>query len=1324
MAKLGTQIIGAKGLDSRVSKFVKDPKSADVAENFLVRTETRKTRPELTRYLYDKNFSNCVRLRSRNKNFIIAKNPDSTKFPIFQTNGTIECKVRLHGEEGYSTEQTIPLVSKRVYTSGVGSSTTGYVRVSLEIASATSNSEYVVRFEVLDGFNSFNVVNTTPVIKYNEWANISCSSDGSEATININGAITNFAITSTGAGGGAFIHDSNNPIHDDILIGANDAFSEFADIDIDEIRAWNGKRSDADQTAYQGVELPTSELDKTTLKFYLNFEEDSDTPEVYTDKKNSNVSVFGGTCLPFKDSSDRLVLDGTTNYGELINTDLSAHTLDTVTVEWRGVLLKAAAGFIFPNVELYPGTSKWTLRYHYRDNSIATTLDTADLIDQADFGVTTYSIGIRVDNVSGTETAKIFVDGVEKATVNLAGVWTNIITSTGKNIGINDTLNGEYVAQKIEFVRGINTVKDVTYMQTQYASAPLPSDVGQYMHEHLDVTEAGSTLVASNTGTRAWHASLPPSTILAISRNDILEGVPGYEYNTVLTILGSGSGSIPFITGHPVTAADADKVWSFEGFASTNLVANYDIGAFKQIFKDLDDAGISKAPNNSLVSGGFTRGLPNLRMQLRSRIPTAAITVDRARLPVRIGGTTRLEEQSYQKVRFLAPYVDSDNNIDVLIGIVGTALFSIDRVTTAITRHYANIEPNGYKLFSFDYLNGELYLTDGKTKLHVLTYKGELKIVWWGIRPPQALPVATANTSTGGINVAMGVVQYAYMYYNRFTDQYSSMCPLNVNGTGDEVTLTPRAYTTLASLHDNIDPFIEGTDIVILGTRTKASAPDPTDWRILNFIDARTIEARDWIQDTDYDAATRIPFKFVGFSGNDFSPPDGDVVITHRSRMWIFKDSNIHFSDIMAGPLYAIVKLTTHIFPSDNFITLPVQSKLTAGISIDGVLYAFTCTGLTALVGSDPSNFEVRDVHSGAGCVSHHTLKKVGRSFMWMGQDDIYELKNGVPSSVDGEGKITEFIRDHVDLSKASEFFAVVNTSENLYELHVQLNTTSPNVGERVVIYWDLRAREFTIATDVNSSFSVSIDEGCENKVYHGHEFGFITKAGGDQNYQPPSGSLSGTVSVFSVGGVDSVSRPRITTNESDLYTTDGGLVGNTLYIVDGGATNIVRFKILSNTAQDIIVDGDTARFMMGSLFVPGGGNSYYIGSIFWRYMSGLLSSGSQNPILQKQQLKSEGAIFSDMVAQELIQLEAVHDSITDNSARLFGQITRDHNSADAPFEFDVAQNEEFTSLKSFAVMSRYRFLQLHFAYLAETSPLDFIGVLLTQQASKDGTIG
>jgi len=1307
---LTKEIVGARGLDSRISKYLMDERSAQIAENFMVRSGSRKSRPSLTRWIYDGIFSNALRLLSEKHNFVQIVDADNVTLNGIKT---LELKFRLHGEQGISGQDPIPLLVRRIW-----SATTDY-SFKLELVQVSgSDSTYNPKITISSGGTSYSGTATTIVFDHHTWYSLAVSIDAAGDTIDfhVDGNSSPDETLSTLGGAtqavGAFVHTRNEITHGDIIVGADELLTEFADIDVDELRFWSTNRTGTKIANYYNKELPTTESGSANLLAYVNFQTVSDDAEECTDGRGN--TVFLGPGMPFKDDNDRLVFNGCTAYGELstptLGTDDNDAFYDPFLTEIRFIPEKAKRGFIAGELELVEGATKWTVRFNFRDfgGAANVTVTAPEFIDDSDFGATEYTVAIRND-ITNSE-IELWIDGVNVAQTSYttSAVATTVAGATGKNIGVDRTLQANFVAMRLKWLRrfGIDTTITNTYLTTKYDQELTDQEILAYAYGKIHVTtNSGSIAIWDVTGVSgtAWYTNLGGFPVLTHYPTNKL--TPQDRMSTMVSLV---TGAQTF----QIQNMDATGPWAVssqikrrETYEITFLRMRYNATSWNNELTDFED-GLRKVEQDMTGASKIVRAVKENNLNLNNYVN--AVTNERFQ-PVFVCGNTDLYNRN--PVRYMQQFINTDRTIDKLIVVVGTGLYEIDTQTKVVTEHNVGILPNNNQFFTGDFLDGQLYITDGKSKLHIYAYKNRLKVRKWGFAEytEKFAPTYTLTGTTGSFD-ATASYQYAVCMYNREIDQYSGMVPADSAGDYPSTGVLATALDYIkfvGSCPEYGRRFLEGSELVILRTKDTVVNPD-TEFYVVDRIPYGSDGYIDYEGD-DNNIGPLYPIDLLS-SGN-INPPDGKFVVRHKDRIWIMKDNVAYFCRIGSELHNFTPTAETYMFQSSNSITIEDSAEITGAISYNDILFLFTASTIDIVLGQDISDLSIRRIFEGIGLVAPRTLKKFRTSFAWLGEDDIYQYVDGQVKPIDQEGKIKNYIQGSLDSSKLDTAFALYNEKEQLFEVHAQHNN-----GDWVAILFDLTTNEYTIATDIMASSGVQIkDSDNIATAYYGLARGFIVNQSGTaKNYQPPSGTIKTTVASYNAG-----TSVLTVTSGSPLYASEAGIVGNAVYIIDADDGSVIRGIVKSHDVTDptFVVLLERVEVVFGNAFLPASGDVVYVGPIFWHYKSPALSV-TRDSRTKSDQFARMGSAGADYVVQALISLTFLHDT-AGSDANAYFNLAREAATPETPQIIDSL--DEIESKMHLADTSRAQFVEIEQYYLHESTDYDLFGLLL-EQAISDST--
>lgn len=1322
MAVVTKEIMGAKGLNQDTSKFLIDPREAQILENISVRTGTRKRRQQYKRWKHDKFASNAARfIGTYKKSFCIVKDVDNTKYNSFGTgqSSTVEIRFRLPGVGGYSLKSTIYLASRQIHG-------TGYTfQVNLINTGAAAYDEYRAQLIVSDGSGTTTIDLTNTKVKHGIWYTLTVLRDNANTRFRalLDGVFIEnvaFGATHTGAQG-TFGTTRDDSTFSDIVLAANNALSDFAPVDIDEFRLWNEARSDANVLAYYNKEVPSSA--RTNMICYVNFQ-DSHDGYMGVDKINSNCPVFFGGSPPFKDANDYLVFDGSTQFGLL---DPIGGVLTIPYNLWGGgnggaiihvnevrfKVLKLKQCNIIGGLAMYydSGNGKYGFRFRFANNGANTTIDSGGIVALADVDVTEYTVSVRGIN-NATARIELWVNGVKKATTNYVGVHGHPSGEPGKYIAANPAGTGAFAAIRLKWFRVFDAEVpfDDTYFETKYADEVDDFKLNEYSHgvatlDFVNATQRQFTGTSTNLNAN-FQVTVPPEDHRYLSIKENKEDL-GENYQDQISNLNTGAQTFDLLqavsTGDP-WAAGRTKICNKEGYLLTMLLTRYNADSWRNIKIDKDSTE-KIAFTTSLMTGGKDRDSDPLH-QLKLYYYVNATIEKRESKVEFISGITRLD--SLKPTRYLGAFKSLDLSIDVIISIVGTSFNVFNRSTKVLTQYPICILPNSDKPFIGDILNGELYLTDGLTRIHCYVFKKQLRVVKWGLDRPQ-IRIGPTGYVNGGPWSA--ILQYTYCYYNREIDQFGPLTYVDLDGEQPQETLATKYAVQLDGLQPAPDFYSGASDIAIFRTKDMTAGVGIIghNW-LYDFVRGNSQGAMDWSQ-SDARLAQRYPIE-ISAAVDDMGPPSGEFVVAHNKRLWVPRDDGIAFSRIGSELHEGVVKSETYLFPGDHIIRVPGNRKLTGAVSLyDRVLFVFTNSSMDMITGNDISDFEFRGVHGGIGCVSHRSIVKYGQTCVWLGFDDIYTFDNDEVREYDKQGRVSEFIKNSLDRTRLGESFAVLNRNKRLYELHA-IDTS----GNWITLVLDLKNAQFSVYKDIRATYGAEIADSYNKPViFYGTKEGFIINEDtSGQNYQPDSGSVKTTISSWNAG-------TRVATvAASDLQITEAGLIGNICYIVSKATAtegSVLKALIIDNTATTITLSATDTETVFGVSFTPASADDVYIGPIFmkWKSPTHLITA------TQADQLTPNNEV-SDINAAELIAVNIVHNRAS-ASANCYISLYRDGQSTISKTAKVLSLDKHF-SIVHMANTSRAQFFELEMFYLHESVEFEHIGYGLELDISRDTVHG
>lgn len=1337
MPVAGKSIFGAKGVDLKNSPFRIDPLRSQAGENFVVTSGTRRTRPGLSRWKYDKYCSNAARfIGTYKKSWITFKDTTNTNYNIWDgsalINGTIEARVKLHGAGGFSLAGNIPICSRQLHGSGytfqlalVTNDGAGNGLEKYHPNLVISNASTTFTFD----FNDF--ANTT--IKHGVWTTISIVKDqpNLRMILYLNGQQkqiiaftapnTPFAVT------GTFATTRNDPTYSDVVVGAQNDLNGYGHIDIDFIRLWR-----RDRTANEIIANYQSDLDpndNNQLMGNFNFQGLHDGNIVREQAGSPAIYGYAGGRPPFMDDATKqLNFDGSSMYGQMtpagntanaqVNNYWGAAGISSQFIQTSEIafsIMKFKQCRIIGGLSLFSdGVNGYGFLYKFKNAGADSSISSGILFNSgaSDVGVEHY-VAIRViftGSPSTTPTSiEMWVDGVKKATQAMSGACGGAAGEVGTNIGCGPAFNADFSCIKVRWIRTFMADWGDDYYQTQYNQEVEEFKVNMHSTGVQNMTWQGANQrLVTGVGT-VWNPPLISNTLnFYFTLYENKNAVPGEDYQdralNYNTAAQTFQGFVADDTGDPWTVATW-KITNLEGYMLTALITRYNVVSWQTIKQDKTTFR-QVALINSILQGGQDRDNdPKFHIDLLYFITGGAGVQIADQRPSFVGGTTRISNP-FLPPRFIGQFKTPDGAVDAIITIVGTSFNAFDRVTKTLTQYPISILPNNHKAFVGDFLDGGLYLTDGVTKIHVYAYKKQLRVVRWGFTLPLSLPTLAGYQTTGSFT---GTYQFAYCYYNREIDQFGPF-PTAIDALANYPQVAPSTNRAIQVGNLVGSPtFFEGvTDIAVFRTLNIAGAGGGIVGQLwlVDFTRGNSQGYMDWSV-TDTKLRNRYPLELVGVT--DIDPPDGDFVCAHNGRLWVAEDDKIRFSRVGAE-LHADLKSETYIFPADHFFPIPGGKRVTAAASYtDNTIAIWTIDTMDIVSGSDQTDFERRRVYEGVGCASHRTVKKAGNALIWLGLDDLYVFVDGKPQPLDTEGKISYYIQNNIDKANIGKSFAVLNLATQVYELHL-LDTNS----FWRTIFFDLKTGEYTFAIDHNAVCGtvVSHDNNRPTAFYAIKEGGAIVNQnsgiGGAPftNYPPTSGATRATIST--AGGVGL--NYQLNFAGFPFSVAEMGSAGNFCYIVNPNG-GVLRAKILSSTLNSLLIDfsttGSREYFFSNTQFNPAAGMECFIGPIFFHLRTSIIyTATSQNMIA------AIGGETADPLVWELIGISPIAMPIAQANTIAWLGLRRE-GGALLESQLQIANFNAMSTMQKTIESSRGQFIDFEFYYLHDTAPLDLLGFIL-----------
>lgn len=152
---------------------------------------------------------------------------------------------------------------------------------------------------------------------------------------------------------------------------------------------------------------------------------------------------------------------------------------------------------------------------------------------------------------------------------------------------------------------------------------------------------------------------------------------------------------------------------------------------------------------------------------------------------------------------------------------------------------------------------------------------------------------------------------------------------------------------------------------------------------------------------------------------NAANAPKGKYITNDISRVWIAKDDILYFSAFQAPTDWTSAENSGSVqyFTSNGgFIT---------GLrNFYGDKYVWKKDSMAVIQGTNYFNFRLREISNDVGCVSFKTIQEVGDSLFWLGQNDVYQFKGGLPVPI-GQ-RIRKYL-DSINVAQLSRCFGATD---------------------------------------------------------------------------------------------------------------------------------------------------------------------------------------------------------------------------------------------------------------------------------------------------------
>lgn len=335
-----------------------------------------------------------------------------------------------------------------------------------------------------------------------------------------------------------------------------------------------------------------------------------------------------------------------------------------------------------------------------------------------------------------------------------------------------------------------------------------------------------------------------------------------------------------------------------------------------------------------------------------------------------------------------------------------------------------------------------------------------------------------------------------------------------------------------------------------------------------------TASSVDW---TDSSLITRAP----DTSEND--PPGA-----HRYLEW--HRNRLYAAGVSSAPSQVFYSKLgkPEAFDPDNFerINELDGEPITALYSMQDMLLVFKRTSLWAIIGDNPSTWQVRQLSNDTGCLSHRSIVAIeGSLYWWSEHGPVQWSGSGGIESIGMDLLYPEFVGTVMNDSQRERIAAGVKQGEG--EVLFAVPSSQSTVLDLIYI-WNHRLGRWSGVWDPMDigTFSTARDTNGYPRLYLHNLKGQVFQMG----MGLIDGVCTGTVSGTFTAGATSISS---ITGQSGFDTTGGGLVERKVTILDSNGAQVGTFrpKIASNTASVLTFDrtlhgltnGSTYTFVVGA---------------------------------------------------------------------------------------------------------------------------------------------
>lgn len=161
--------------------------------------------------------------------------------------------------------------------------------------------------------------------------------------------------------------------------------------------------------------------------------------------------------------------------------------------------------------------------------------------------------------------------------------------------------------------------------------------------------------------------------------------------------------------------------------------------------------------------------------------------------------------------------------------------------------------------------------------------------------------------------------------------------------------------------------------------------------------------------------------------------PKGKYITNDTIRLWIAKGKILHFSAFEAPSDWISAENSGEV----EYYT-PNGGDITGLRNFYGDKYIWKKDALAVVQGTNYFNFRLKEISNNIGCVSFKTIQEVGDTLFWLGENDVYAFKGGVPVPI-GE-PIRAYLRN-LNASQISRCYGMTDGLRYFLGLAVAGNT-------------------------------------------------------------------------------------------------------------------------------------------------------------------------------------------------------------------------------------------------------------------------------------------